>query len=53
MSFVKTPLFLYLKDKKLTFELKVTYFGVHMSGCVELGIVEFSSGTEQVILNFL
>jgi hypothetical protein len=53
MSFVKTPLFLYLKDKKLTFELKVTYFGVHMSGFVELGIVEFSSGTEQVILNFL
>ena len=49
MSFVKTLLFLYLKDKKSTFELKVTYFGVHMSTFVELGLVEFSSGTKQAI----
>lgn len=49
MSFVKKLLFLYLKDKKLAFELKVTYFGVHISGFVELEIVEFSSGTEEPI----
>lgn len=49
MSFVKTLLFLYLKDQKCTFELKVTYFGVHMSTFVELGLVEFSSGTKQAI----
>ena len=49
ISFVKTLLFLYLKDKKFTFELKVTYFGVHMSAFVELGLVEFSSGTKQAI----
>lgn len=41
---------LYLKAGKLTFELKVTYFGVHMSGFVKLAlIVEFSSGTVQEI----
>lgn len=45
--------FLYWRIKKLTFELKVTYFGVHMSAFVALALVEFSCETMQGIWNFL